>query len=141
MENTAANTLCHKYCKTIVCVVLLLIVVLAVEQAVPAVTGPGQRTQTHRALDARLVPGALVDAQQEAVGDGSLAACAQLPASSVLRTCREQAPVWVQTDNRWALGAAGRRLTSGLTEQADSLMLNNHRGPSERAPEYHFSLF
>lgn len=44
-------------------VLLLLIVVLAVEQAVPAVTGPGERAQTHGALDTGLVPGALVHAQ------------------------------------------------------------------------------
>ena len=70
-----------------VCVFLLLIVVFAVQQAVPAVTGPGQRAQTHGALDAGLVPGALVHAQQEAVCDGRLAAGAHLSPSAVLRTC------------------------------------------------------
>ena len=109
-------------------VVLLLIVVLAVEQAVPAVTGPGQRTQTHRALDARLMPGALVDAQQEAVGDGSLAACTQLPASSVLRTCREQAQLWVQTDNRQALGPP--QAASWITDTAASAIFPSSRKSS-----------
>lgn len=71
---------------------------LAVEQAVPAVTGPAQRAQTHRALDARLVPGALVHAQQEAVGDGSLAARAQLPPSSVVRTCTDRPETRAQTE-------------------------------------------
>lgn len=69
-------------------VLLLFIVVLAVQQAVPAVTGPGERAQTHCALDTGLVPGALVDAQQEAVGDGGLAARTQLSPSPVLRTWR-----------------------------------------------------
>lgn len=69
---------------------LLLVVVLAVQQSVPAVTGALQRAQTHRALDARLVPGALVHAQQEAVGDGRLAARAQLAATAVLRTWRAE---------------------------------------------------
>lgn len=100
------------------CVLLLLIVVLAVQQAVPAVTGPGQRTQTHRALDAGLVPGALVHAQQEAVGDGSLAACTQLaPPSSEVRTCG------VQTQQVGSGGGVGRQqgdtpdpLISALTE-------------------------
>lgn len=41
-ENTATDMLCHKC--AMLCVLLLLIVVLAVQQAVPAVTGPGQRT-------------------------------------------------------------------------------------------------
>lgn len=71
-----------------VSVFLLFIVVLAVQQAVPAVTGPGERAQTHGALDAGLVPGALVHAQQEAVGDGTLAARTQLSPSPVLRTWR-----------------------------------------------------
>lgn len=89
------------------CVLLLLIVVLAVQQAVPAVAGPGQRTQTHRALDAGLVPGALVHAQQEAVGDGSLAACTQLaPPSSEVRTCG------VQTQQVGSGGSAGTRGTN-----------------------------
>lgn len=69
---------------------LLLIVVLAVEQPVPAVTGARERAQTHGALDAGLVPGALVHAQQEAVGDGRLAARAQLAPSPVLRTCTRE---------------------------------------------------
>lgn len=68
------------------CVFLLFIVVLAVQQAVPAVTGPGERAQTHCALDAGLVPGALVHAQQETVGDRRLAAGTQLSSSPVLRT-------------------------------------------------------
>lgn len=70
------------------CLILLFIVVLAVQQAVPAVTGPGERAQTHGAFDAGLVPGALVHAQQEAVGDGRLAACTHLSSSPVLRTWR-----------------------------------------------------
>lgn len=73
---------------------LLFIVVLAVQQAVLAVTGPGERAQTHGALDTGLVPGALVHAQQEAVGDGRLTARTHLTPSPVLRTWSEQISAW-----------------------------------------------
>jgi hypothetical protein len=64
---------------------LLFVVVFAVEQAVSAVAGPAERAETHGALDARLVPRALVHSQQEAVGDGRLAARTHLSTSTVLR--------------------------------------------------------
>lgn len=130
-------------CKTIVCVFLLLIVVFAVEQAVPAVTGPAQRAQTHRALDAGLVPGTLVDAQQEAVGDGSLAAGTQLPPSSALRTCRDRPSCGCSQTTGGLWLSASRR----FTKQAGSTpCLTNTGGPeffqtSGKAPEYHFSRF
>lgn len=66
--------------------VLLFIVMLAVQQTVPAVTGPGECAQTDCALDAGLVPGPLVHAQQEAVGDGRLAARAHFSSSSEIWT-------------------------------------------------------
>lgn len=59
---------------------------LAVQQTVPAVTGPGECAQTDGALDAGLVPGPLVHAQQEAVGDGRLAARAHFSSSSEIWT-------------------------------------------------------
>lgn len=68
------------------CLLLLLVVVFAVQQSVPAVTGSGERTQTHRALDAGLVPGALIDAQQETVSDGRLTARTHLSSALVLWT-------------------------------------------------------
>ena len=88
-----------------VCVFLLFIVVLAVEQAVPAVTRPGERAQTHGALDAGLVPGALVDAQQEAVGDGRLAARTQLSPSPILRTWRGHINAWTERQRQSYLNA------------------------------------
>lgn len=120
------------------CALLLLIVVLAVQQAVPAVTGPGQRTQTHRALDAGLVPGALVHAQQEAVGNGSLAACTQLaPPSSEVRTCG------VHTQQVGS-GGVGRQqgdqpdpLTSALTDVVASEFLKLQK----KAPDFIVSGF
>lgn len=42
-RNTAIDMLSHGFCGQSACVLLLLIVVLAVEQAVPAVTRPGER--------------------------------------------------------------------------------------------------
>lgn len=64
--------------------VLLLIIMLAVKQAVPAVAGPTQRAATHRTLDTRLMPGQFIDAQEEAVGDGRLTPCTHLTSSHML---------------------------------------------------------
>lgn len=86
--NTDPHSCVFSFVCVCVCVLLLLIVMLAVQQAVPAVAGPGERAQTHGALHARFVPGALVHAQQKSVGDGRLAARTQLPPSSVLGTCK-----------------------------------------------------
>lgn len=51
----------------------------AVELAIAAVARPRQCLQTHGALHAGLVPGPLVDPQQEAVRDWSVAAGTELP--------------------------------------------------------------
>lgn len=52
---------------------------LAVELPVAAVAGAGEGLQADGAFHAAFVPGALVDAQEEAVGDGGVAAGAHLP--------------------------------------------------------------
>lgn len=64
--------------------VLLLVIMLAVKQAVARVAGPAQRAATHRTLDTRLMPGQFIDAQEEAVRDGRLAPCTHLTSSHVL---------------------------------------------------------
>lgn len=64
--------------------VLLLVVVFTVEQAITAVAGAGQCSQAHGTLDARLMPEAVIHTQEEAVGDGRLAACANLSTSNML---------------------------------------------------------
>lgn len=57
----------------------LLVVVLAVELPVAAVAGPGERLEADDTFHAPFVPRALVDSQEEAVGDGGVAAGAHLP--------------------------------------------------------------
>ncbi|KAF3846222.1 hypothetical protein F7725_003300 [Dissostichus mawsoni] len=71
-----------------------------VQQAVSAVTGPAERAQTHGALDAGLVPGALVHAQEEAVCDGRLAARTHLSPTSVLWTWKEYNKAWTETQRQ-----------------------------------------
>lgn len=58
---------------------LLLVVVLAVELPVAAVAGAGEGLQADGTFHAAFVPGALIDAQEEAVGDGGVTAGAHLP--------------------------------------------------------------
>lgn len=52
---------------------LLLVVVFAVKFPFSEVTAGSERLLTHGALQTLLVPRRIVDAHQEAVGDGSLA--------------------------------------------------------------------
>lgn len=58
---------------------LLLVVVFAVELPVATVAGPGERLEADGAFHATFVPGAVVDSQEEPVGDGGVAAGANLP--------------------------------------------------------------
>lgn len=53
-----------------------MVVLFAVEFPIPEIAAGGEGLLTRRALQTLLVPGRLVDAHQEAVGDGALAALA-----------------------------------------------------------------
>lgn len=89
---------------------LLLVVVLAVELPVAAVAGAGEGLQADGAFHAAFVPGALVDAQEEAVGDGGVTAGAHLPHLGV--------GTWAE-GRRWRekeLGSApGRMFRAGVS--------------------------
>lgn len=55
---------------------LLLVVLLAIELAIPEIAAGRESLLTHGALQTLFVPRRLVDAHQKAVGDGPLAALA-----------------------------------------------------------------
>lgn len=85
---------------------------LAVKQAVARVAGPAQRAATHRTLDTRLVPGQLIDAQEEAVRDGRLAPCTHLTSSHVLWRRRTEQVSADRTHTNVPRGTPDTRITA-----------------------------
>lgn len=62
----------------------------AVELPVATVAGPGERLEADGAFHAAFVPRALVDSQEEPVGDGGVAAGAHLPHLGVRTWARRE---------------------------------------------------
>lgn len=63
---------------------LLLIVVLAVEQAVSAVARPAEGAQAHSTLHTGLMPRLFIYTQEESVCNGRLTACTHLTSPHML---------------------------------------------------------